>query len=208
MIEVTSLTKVYGTGDGAVTAVDDVSLSVPSGQVFGILGRSGAGKTTLMRCLTALERPTSGSVTIGEVNLTELSASGLRKARHRMGMIFQHFNLLNSRTAADNIAFPLEVQGVPAAERTARVTELLDVPAALAVCALDPVGSVLAASRIVEAPRLSQSGGQVWGFPAQGPLLAICWAGANLVPVVPVGGAEHAQALDAFAARAGRRTRS
>ena len=77
MIEVTSLTKVYGTGDGAVTAVDDVSLSVPAGQVFGILGRSGAGKTTLMRCLTALERPTSGSVTIGELNLTELTASGL-----------------------------------------------------------------------------------------------------------------------------------
>jgi D-methionine transport system ATP-binding protein len=125
VIEVTSLTKVYGTGDGAVTAVDDVSLSVPSGQVFGILGRSGAGKTTLMRCLTALERPTSGSVTIGEVNLTELSASGLRKARHRMGMIFQHFNLLGSRTAADNIAFPLEVQGVPAAERRARVAELV-----------------------------------------------------------------------------------
>ncbi len=126
MIEVTSLTKVYGIGDGAVTAVDDVSLSVPAGQVFGILGRSGAGKTTLMRCLTALERPTSGSVTIGEVNLTELSASGLRKARHRMGMIFQHFNLLGSRTAADNIAFPLEVQGVPAAERRARVAELIE----------------------------------------------------------------------------------
>jgi len=126
VIEVTSLTKVYGTGDGAVTAVDDVSLSVPAGQVFGILGRSGAGKTTLMRCLTALERPTSGSVTIGELNLTELTASGLRKARHRMGMIFQHFNLLGSRTAADNIAFPLEVQGVPAAERRKRVAELIE----------------------------------------------------------------------------------
>ena len=108
MIEVTSLTKVYGTGDGAVTAVDDVSLSVPAGQVFGILGRSGAGKTTLMRCLTALERPTSGSVTIGELNLTELTASGLRKARHRMGMIFQHFNLLNAKTVADNIDWPLK----------------------------------------------------------------------------------------------------
>ena len=126
MIEVTSLTKVYGTGQGAVTAVDDVSLSVPAGQVFGILGRSGAGKTTLMRCLTALERPTSGSVRIGEVELTTLSASGLRATRHTMGMIFQHFNLLGSRTAADNIAFPLEVQGVPAAERRTRVAELVD----------------------------------------------------------------------------------
>ncbi|MGW6005061.1 GNAT family N-acetyltransferase [Oerskovia enterophila] len=93
----------------------------------------------------------------------------------------------------------------------ARVLTDADVPAALAVCAQDPVGSVLAASRIVEATRLSQSGGQVWGFPAQGPLLAICWAGANLVPVVPLGGAEHAQALDAFAAlarRFGRRASS
>ncbi|MFT3875252.1 MAG: ATP-binding cassette domain-containing protein [Propioniciclava sp.] len=126
MIEVTSLTKVYGTGAPAVTAVDDVSLSVPSGQIFGILGRSGAGKTTLMRCLTALERPTSGRVTIGEVELTTLSASGLRAARHRMGMIFQHFNLLGSRTAAGNIAFPLEVQGVPAAECKARVAELIE----------------------------------------------------------------------------------
>lgn len=126
MIEVTSLTKVYGSGQQAVTAVDDVSLRVEAGQIFGILGRSGAGKTTLMRCLTALERPTSGSVTIGDVELTTLSASALRATRHRMGMIFQHFNLLNSRSAADNIAFPLEVQGVPAAERKARVAELLD----------------------------------------------------------------------------------
>lgn len=126
MIEVTSLTKAYGTGASTVTAVDDVSLSVPSGQIFGILGRSGAGKTTLMRCLTALERPTSGKVAIGDVELTTLSASGLRAARHRMGMIFQHFNLLGSRTAAGNIAFPLEVQGVPAAERRARVAELIE----------------------------------------------------------------------------------
>ncbi|QIK70982.1 ATP-binding cassette domain-containing protein [Propioniciclava coleopterorum] len=126
MIEVTSLTKVYPSGAGSVTAVDDVSLHVGTGRIFGILGRSGAGKTTLMRCLTALERPTSGQVTIGDVELTTLSASQLRAARHRMGMIFQHFNLLNSRTAAGNIAFPLEVQGVPAAERSARVAELID----------------------------------------------------------------------------------
>jgi len=126
MIEVTSLTKVYGSGPSAVTAVDDVSLRVEAGRIFGILGRSGAGKTTLLRCLTALERPTSGTVAIGEVELTRLSASELRAARHRMGMIFQHFNLLNSRTAAQNVAFPLEVQGVARAEREARVAELLD----------------------------------------------------------------------------------
>ncbi len=126
MIEVTSLTKVYPSTAGDVTAVDDVSLRIESGQIFGILGRSGAGKTTLMRCLTALERPTSGTVTIGDVELTSLSAAGLRRVRHTMGMIFQHFNLLASRTAAANVAFPLEVQGVPAAERAARVAELLE----------------------------------------------------------------------------------
>ncbi|MBE7698856.1 GNAT family N-acetyltransferase [Oerskovia sp. Sa1BUA8] len=93
----------------------------------------------------------------------------------------------------------------------ARVLTDADVPAALAVCAVDPVASALAASRIVEATRLSQSGGQVWGFPAQGPLVAICWAGANLVPVVPAQGAEREEALDAFAAlarRFGRRASS
>ncbi|GAA3216535.1 GNAT family N-acetyltransferase [Oerskovia jenensis] len=95
--------------------------------------------------------------------------------------------------------------------QAARVLGDADVPDALRVCALDPVGSVLAASRIVEAARLSQSGGQVWGFPAQGPLVAICWAGANLVPVVPAQGADHTEALDAFAAlarRFGRRASS
>jgi uncharacterized protein len=93
----------------------------------------------------------------------------------------------------------------------ARVLTDADVAAALDVCAVDPVGSVLASSRIAEAPRLAQTGGQVWGFPAQGPPAAICWAGANLVPVVPLTGADHDEALDAFAAlarRFGRRSSS
>lgn len=126
MITVTNLTKVYGVGDKAVAAVQDVSLHVPSGGIFGILGRSGAGKTTLMRCLTALERPTSGSVTVADAELTSLNGAQLRSVRHRMGMIFQHFNLLNSRTAAENVAFPLEVQGVGKSKRNTRVTEVLD----------------------------------------------------------------------------------
>ena len=125
MITVSSLTKTYGQGATAVTAVDGVSLTVDAGQIFGILGRSGAGKTTLLRCLTALERPTSGTVEVAGVELTGLTARELRAARHRMGMIFQHFNLFNSRTAADNIAFPLEVQGTSTADRDTRVTELL-----------------------------------------------------------------------------------
>lgn len=126
MITVTNLTKVYGVGDKAVAAVQDVSLHVPPGGIFGILGRSGAGKTTLMRCLTALERPTSGSVRVADSELTALNGAQLRAMRHRMGMIFQHFNLLNSRTAADNVAFPLEVQGVAKPNRDARVAELLE----------------------------------------------------------------------------------
>ena len=126
MITVTNLTKVYGIGDKAVAAVQDVSLHVPSGGIFGILGRSGAGKTTLMRCLTALERPTSGSVTVADAELTSLNGAQLRSVRHRMGMIFQHFNLLNSRTAAENVGFPLEVQGVGKSKRNTRVAELLD----------------------------------------------------------------------------------
>lgn len=126
MITVTNLTKVYGAGDKAVAAVQDVSLHVPSGGIFGILGRSGAGKTTLMRCLTALERPTAGSVTVAGAELTGLNGAQLRSVRHRMGMIFQHFNLLNSRTAAENVSFPLEVQGVAKREQNARVAELLE----------------------------------------------------------------------------------
>lgn len=126
MITVTNLTKVYGKADQAVAAVQDVSLHVPDGGVFGILGRSGAGKTTLMRCLTALERPTSGSVNVAGVELTSLTGAQLRQIRHRMGMIFQHFNLLGSRTAAQNIAFPLEVQGLAKPQRDARVAELLE----------------------------------------------------------------------------------
>lgn len=128
MITVTNLTKVYPgrTKGDTVAAVQDVTLHVPNGGIFGILGRSGAGKTTLMRCLTALERPTSGSVTVAGAELTSLNGAQLRAVRHRMGMIFQHFNLLNSRTAAANVAFPLEVQGVARAERQTRVAELLE----------------------------------------------------------------------------------
>lgn len=126
MITVSNLTKVYQSSNGPVAAVDDVSLHVADGEIYGILGRSGAGKTTLMRCLTALERPTSGSVMVAGQELTELNRVTLRQMRHRMGMIFQHFNLMAARTAADNIAFPLEVQGVPAAQRRARVAELLE----------------------------------------------------------------------------------
>ena len=126
MIVVDHVTKTYTTKSAAVRAVDDVSLTVESGEIFGILGRSGAGKTTLLRCLNLLERPTSGSITIEGTDFTALSASELRGERQKIGMIFQHFNLLNARTVADNVAFPLEVAGVPKAQRASRVEELLD----------------------------------------------------------------------------------
>jgi D-methionine transport system ATP-binding protein len=109
----------------AQPALDDVTLEVAAGEVFGIVGRSGAGKSTLIRCANLLERPDAGSVAIEGTELTGLDEAGLRAARRRIGMVFQHFNLLSSRTVAGNIAFPLEVAGIGRAARRARVEELL-----------------------------------------------------------------------------------
>ncbi len=125
MIRFQNIRKTYGEGDRAVTALDDVSLHVPEGEIFGVLGQSGAGKSTLIRCVNLLERPTSGSVVVNGQELTTLSPAELRKARQQIGIIFQHFNLLRSRTVADNVAFPLEVIGQPKEQRDARVAELL-----------------------------------------------------------------------------------
>ncbi|GCF11411.1 methionine import ATP-binding protein MetN [Dictyobacter arantiisoli] len=107
-------------------ALDTVSFNVPQGEIFGVLGQSGAGKSTLIRCINLLERPTSGSIHIKEQEITALKGLALRKERQRIGMIFQHFNLLNSRTVADNVAFPLEVMGYSRSARQARVGELLE----------------------------------------------------------------------------------
>jgi D-methionine transport system ATP-binding protein len=125
-IELTALRKVYPTRGDDVVALDGIDLAVPRGAIHGIVGRSGAGKSTLIRCLTVLERPTSGSVTVDGEVLSELPESRLRSARRRIGMVFQHVNLLDSRTVAANVAYPLEVAGVPRDQRAARVTELLD----------------------------------------------------------------------------------
>ncbi|MFT8243995.1 methionine ABC transporter ATP-binding protein [Roseomonas sp. BN140053] len=109
----------------ATTALDGVSLDVAPGEVFGIVGRSGAGKSTLIRCVNLLERPDAGGVEVLGQDLLALDERGLREARRGIGMVFQHFNLLSSRSVAGNIAFPLEVAGIPRAEREARVRELL-----------------------------------------------------------------------------------
>ncbi|WP_240670581.1 methionine ABC transporter ATP-binding protein [Actinoplanes solisilvae] len=129
MIEIQGLRKTYrakGRRDRAVVAVDGVDLSVSEGDVFGVLGQSGAGKSTLLRCVNMLERPDEGTVSVGGVELTALNRRRLRVARHGIGMIHQHFALLSSRTVAGNVAFALEVTGVPRAERRARVAELLE----------------------------------------------------------------------------------
>ena len=122
MIELRGLRKVFG----GTVALEEIDLSVPAGEIHGIVGRSGAGKSTLIRCLTGLEKPTSGTVSIDGTDLTEQTGAGLRRARRNIGMVFQHVNLLDSRTALDNVAHPLQIAGVGKAERTAKARELLE----------------------------------------------------------------------------------
>jgi D-methionine transport system ATP-binding protein len=114
-------------GAGAeVRALEEVDLSLEAGAILGVIGRSGAGKSTLIRLVNGLETPTSGRVVVDGTEVSGLSEAGLREVRRRVGMIFQHFNLLSSRTAYDNVALPLEIAGVSAAEIKARVGPLLD----------------------------------------------------------------------------------
>jgi D-methionine transport system ATP-binding protein len=125
-IEIVGLTKAFGVGRSEVVVLDDVSLTVGSGQIAGVIGPSGAGKSTLARCVNLLERPTSGSVTVAGQDLTALAERRLQAARRRIGTVFQSASLLRSRTAAGNVALPLEIAGVGRASRRARVAELLE----------------------------------------------------------------------------------
>ncbi|CAN7253880.1 methionine ABC transporter ATP-binding protein [Rhizobium sp. LjRoot30] len=111
---------------GATPALDGVSLSVQKGEILGIIGRSGAGKSTLIRCLNGLERPDSGSVIIEGQDIAKLPESALHPLRRRIGMIFQHFNLLSAKTVIENVALPLKIEGRGRAERLTRAAELLD----------------------------------------------------------------------------------
>jgi D-methionine transport system ATP-binding protein len=121
------LERLGKTFDPAVGPVlDDVSLTIGQGDIYGIIGRSGAGKSTLVRCINNLERPTSGRVLVAGRDITALSGADLRSARRGIGMIFQHFNLLSSRTVAGNVALPLEVIGLSRAEIDRRIPSLLD----------------------------------------------------------------------------------
>lgn len=111
---------------GSTAALDGVSLSVDKGEILGIIGRSGAGKSTLIRCLNGLERPDSGEVHIEGREISRLGEKQLQPLRRRIGMIFQHFNLLSAKTVEENVALPLKIEGVGRAERLRRAAELLD----------------------------------------------------------------------------------
>lgn len=126
MIEFKDVTKTFDVKQGAVHAVQDVNLKIEDGHIYGIVGYSGAGKSTLVRMLNGLETPTSGSVVIDDVNITTLSGAKLRAQRQKIGMIFQHFNLLWSRTVLENIMFPLEIAGKSKAEARKKAEHLAD----------------------------------------------------------------------------------
>ncbi|AOR62182.1 methionine ABC transporter ATP-binding protein MetN [Pectobacterium wasabiae] len=126
MIELSNITKVFQQNGRSITALADVNLHVPTGQIYGVIGASGAGKSTLIRCVNLLERPTKGKVLVDGQELTQLADSQLTRARRQIGMIFQHFNLLASRTVFGNISLPLELDNTPKADIAKRVNELLE----------------------------------------------------------------------------------
>lgn len=125
MITIKNVTKTYGSKQGAVKAVENVNIEINDGEIFGVIGYSGAGKSTLIRMLNGLEIPTDGSIKVAGREISHIKGAKLRKARQEISMIFQHFNLLWSRTVTDNIAFPLEIAGVPKKKRMQRVKELI-----------------------------------------------------------------------------------
>lgn len=126
MIEIRDLSLTYQGPKGPVHALRGINLEIASGEVFGIIGRSGAGKSSLVRCLNLLNRPTEGKVIVNGRDLMQLSDDELRAARRDIGMVFQHFNLLSSRTVFDNVALPLELAGISKEEIAKRVTPLLE----------------------------------------------------------------------------------
>jgi D-methionine transport system ATP-binding protein len=126
MIDIQNISKVYKTKDRVVKGVDNVSLNIDKGEIFGIVGYSGAGKSSLIRCLNLLEKPTEGTILIDGVNLMKLRGKSLRQARLKIGMIFQHFYLISQKTVYENIAFALRAAKTPESKISDRVTELLD----------------------------------------------------------------------------------
>lgn len=125
MIEISKVNKVFYQGDREINALKDINLNIAQGTIFGVIGSSGAGKSTLIRCVNMLERPTNGNVVVDGVDLTKLSSKQLSEARRNIGMIFQHFNLLSSRTVFQNISLPLELAGQSEKHIENKVSELL-----------------------------------------------------------------------------------
>jgi D-methionine transport system ATP-binding protein len=126
MIELKGIFQTYKGPTGPVEALRGVDLHIQPGEIFGIIGRSGAGKSSLVRVINLLNQPTAGQVIVGGRELTSLGGDALRVARRDIGIIFQHFNLLSSRTVYDNVALPLEIAGLSASEIRARVEPLLE----------------------------------------------------------------------------------
>ena len=126
MIKLENLHKTYQGDTGSLEALRGVSAHIEKGEIYGVIGKSGAGKSTLIRCINMLERPTSGSVVVDGEELTTMPERQLRDMRKKIGMIFQHFNLLSSRTVFENIAFPMELAGKSNAEISAAVDPLLE----------------------------------------------------------------------------------
>ncbi|MEA4847649.1 MAG: ATP-binding cassette domain-containing protein [Clostridiaceae bacterium] len=126
MISIRGLSKTYYTPEAKIEAIKNISLDIEKGDIFGIIGFSGAGKSTLIRCLNRLEEPDSGTVTIEGTEITSLSKDELSKARNKIGMIFQQFNLFDSKTVFQNVAFPLEVAGYPKKLIAGRVNEIIE----------------------------------------------------------------------------------
>lgn len=126
MIEFQNLKKVYNSGGQQVAALNGIDLTINKGEIFGVIGFSGAGKSSLIRCVNWLEQPTSGRVIVDGYDLTALSAKEIREVKRNIGMVFQHFNLLNSKTVFANVAMPLILAKVPKEEIKKRVGELLE----------------------------------------------------------------------------------
>ena len=127
MLQVKNLCKTYSTIQGPLHALDDVSVEVNKGEIFGFIGLSGAGKTSLARCISALEKADSGEIILGGEDITKLKGAKLRETRKKMGLVFQHFNLLMNSTVFENIAFPLRIAKKSRPQIQARVNELLEI---------------------------------------------------------------------------------
>jgi len=126
MIEFKDISKQYELKGQTLHALNQINLQIPTGSIFGIIGYSGAGKSTLIRLINLLERPSSGRIIINGTDFTALDAKALRQERARIGMIFQHFNLMQTKTVAANIEMPMKLLGWSKAEREKRLEELLD----------------------------------------------------------------------------------